>query len=87
MQSTLPPTITDKRRLLTKEVEMVRFRWIMAWALLVGGIIGWICSPPFLSLWLTTEPPGVLSLSWLAIVLTAWDVMSTTDVRRQQDGE
>lgn len=31
------------------------------------------------------EPQFVLGLSWLAIVLTAIDVLSTTDVRAQHD--
>jgi hypothetical protein len=31
------------------------------------------------------EPPAILGLSWLAITLTALDILSTQDVRREQD--
>jgi hypothetical protein len=34
-----------------------------------------------------TEPPVVLSLSWLAILLTCLDIAATTDVRAEQDGK
>lgn len=32
------------------------------------------------------EPPFVLGLSWLAIILTAMDIIVTADVREEQDG-
>jgi hypothetical protein len=35
--------------------------------------------------WAKDEPPFVLSLSWLAIVLTAVDILSTSDTRKQVD--
>lgn len=41
----------------------------------------------FLSVWgvvAKNEPIWVLVLSWLALTLTAWDIVSTTDVRHQQ---
>ena len=41
---------------------------VLAWSLLVASLIGWP-----LSLALTDEPPFILSLSWLAIILTALD--------------
>ena len=31
------------------------------------------------------EPQGILGLSWLAIILTAVDILLTADVRDQQD--
>jgi hypothetical protein len=31
------------------------------------------------------EPPAILSLSWLALTLTAADIWATTDVRAEQD--
>lgn len=59
-----------------------RFRHALAWALLVGSLIGW----PLSALWLAkNEPPFVLGLSWLAITVTALDLLATTDVRVQHD--
>ena len=34
--------------------------------------------------WAQDEPPFVLSLSWLAIVLTAWDILTTSQVHEEQ---
>lgn len=34
--------------------------------------------------WAKDEPPFVLSLSWLAIVLTAWDILTTSQVHEEQ---
>ncbi|MCA1570831.1 MAG: hypothetical protein LC798_11040 [Chloroflexi bacterium] len=54
----------------------------LAWALLVGSLVGWPISALTLA---REEPQFVLGLSWLAITLTALDVLFTTDVRSQQD--
>lgn len=44
-------------------------------------LVGWP-----LSLWLASgEPPLVLSLSWLALSLTALDIWATTDVRESKE--
>lgn len=48
----------------------------------MGSLVGWP-----ISLLLTDEPPFILSLSWLALTLTAYDILTTTDVRKQQDGD
>ncbi len=53
-----------------------------AWALLIVSLIGWPLSMFTVA---ANEPPFVLSLSWLAISLTAIDVLFTSDVRREQD--
>lgn len=65
---------------------MVRARLVFAWVLLVGSLIGW---PVTALTAFKDEPQGVLGLSWLAITLTALDLVSTTDVRKQaeDDGE
>ena len=56
----------------------VRARLIAAWVLFVGSLIGW----PLTALTVARdEPQFVLGLSWLAITLTAADLLSTTDVR------
>lgn len=55
-----------------------------AWALLVGSLIGW---PLSLIWWAKNEPPFVLSLSWLALVLTAMDLLKTSRVHRDQEDD
>lgn len=55
-----------------------------AWVLLVISLIGWPLSMLTVA---KGEPPFVLSLSWLAISLTAIDVLFTSDVRKEQDDE
>lgn len=58
-----------------------RLRLRVALVLLVGSIIGW----PLTALtWAQGEQQFILGLSWLAIILTAADIASTTDVRREQ---
>lgn len=54
----------------------------LAWVLLVASLVGW---PVSALTFATGEPPVVLGLSWLAITLTALDILSTQDVRREQD--
>lgn len=52
-----------------------------AWTLLVGGIIGWPISQLTIA---RDEPPFILGLSWLAIILTAMDLLKTSRVHRDQ---
>ena len=33
------------------------------------------------------EPPAVLSLSWFAVALTSVDIIATSDVRKEQEGD
>lgn len=58
-------------------------RLVFAWILLAGSLLGWGLS--LAGVIAKGEPPFVLSLSWLAIVLTAIGIIETCDVRRQQD--
>lgn len=44
----------------------------MFWA----SLIGWP-----LSIWLTDEPVFILSLSWLALTITAYDVICSTELK------
>lgn len=56
----------------------------LAWGLLACSVIGW----PLTALTLARDEPFfILSLSWLAIILTAWDILNTSDVRRRQDDD
>lgn len=61
---------------------MVKVRLWASWALLVGSLIGWPLSQLTVA---RSEPPFTLALSWLAITLTAADLLSTTDVRSQDE--
>jgi hypothetical protein len=59
-----------------------RNRVRLAWFLLVLSLIGWPISALTFA---KQEPMTVLGLSWLAITLTALDVLLTADVRKEQD--
>ncbi len=49
-------------------------RVIAGWALLVCALVGWPAT-----VWLTDEPVFVLSLSWLAIVIEAWNMVQIAE--------
>lgn len=55
-----------------------------AWALIALSLIGWPVTAFTVA---RQEPQIVLALSWLAILLTAVDILSTTDVRATQDDD
>jgi hypothetical protein len=57
-------------------------RLIFAWTLLVVSLLGW---PISTFTFAKDEPKAVLGLSWLAITLTAVDIIMTTSVRDKQD--
>lgn len=57
-------------------------RRAFAMFLFFGSLIGW---PVSAFTFAKNEPPTVLALSWLAITLTALDVLFTADVRVQQE--
>lgn len=61
-----------------------RARTVIAWVLLVGSVVGW---PLSAFTWARNEPPFVLGLSWLAIILTSADLLSTSQVREDQASE
>ncbi len=54
-----------------------------AWALVVVCLVGWPVSALTIA---KEEPQFILALSWIAILVTALDVVSTQDVRKQQEG-
>ena len=55
-----------------------------AWALVVVCAVGW---PLSAFTFAREEPQFILALSWIAILVTALDVVSTQDVRqKQQEG-
>ncbi len=61
--------------------RMRRARTAAAWALLVGSIIGW----PLCAFWLAKdEPPVVLGLSFLAIIIESASLLTASQVRQAQ---
>jgi hypothetical protein len=61
-----------------------KVRLYVAWTLLVGSLVLW---PVSMFTFAKEEPPVVLSLSWFAITLTAADLVATSDVRKEQEGD
>lgn len=59
-----------------------QFRRKLALVLLLVTLVGWPVSALTVA---RGEPPFILGLSWLAITITAADVLCTTDVRAQDD--
>lgn len=78
------PTAVFTERQTPSVTRSVRARLIASWVLLVGSIIGWPLSQLTIA---RHEPPFILGLSWLAIILTAADLLSTTDVRGKTEQE
>lgn len=64
--------------------KMRRARTVAAWVLLVGSLIGWPVSALTVA---KDEPPFVLGLSWLAIVLSAAELLTSSQVHEQQNGD
>lgn len=58
-----------------------RGRTVLAWALLLGSLIGWPLSAFTLA---RGEPQFILALSWLAITLTAMDLLTSSQVHEEQ---
>jgi len=67
-----------------------RAKVTLGWALLCCSAVGW---PATHILMVVTKPPDasswvfhvLLAISWLAITLTALDIVFTADVRKEQD--
>lgn len=63
-------------------IDWKRVRTVAAWVLLVGSTIGW---PVSMLSWAKHEPPFILSLSWLAIVIEAASLLTSSQVRENQE--
>lgn len=61
-----------------------RLEVALAWVLLIGSLIGWPLSALTVA---RDEPPFILGLSLLAITLTAMDLLKTSRVHRDTDGD
>ncbi|MFC0504243.1 hypothetical protein [Micromonospora costi] len=62
--------------------RMRRARTIVAWILLAGSIICW---PISMKTWAKDEPPFVLSLSFLAIIIEAATLLTSSQVHESQE--
>jgi ribose/xylose/arabinose/galactoside ABC-type transport system permease subunit len=58
-----------------------RARTIAAWVLLVGATIGW---PVSALTFARGEPPFVLGLSWLAVILESASLLTSSQVHEEQ---
>ena len=59
-----------------------KYRVYFAVGLLLTSIVAW----PITALTVfRSEPQGILGLSWMAIILTALDILSTADIRKKAD--
>lgn len=67
---------------MTDRLRDPHVRFWGALTMLVASLIGWPLSAVTFA---RHEPQFILGLSWLAITLTALDILATTDVRREQD--
>lgn len=65
-------------------MNLKRARTFLAWALIAGGIVGWPLSALTVA---KDEPQFVLGLSWMAIILTALDLLTSSQVHEDQDTE
>lgn len=65
-------------------IDWCRVRTIAAWVLLIGSTIGW---PVSMFTWARHEPPFILSLSWLAIVIEAASLLTSSQVRENQESD
>jgi ribose/xylose/arabinose/galactoside ABC-type transport system permease subunit len=63
-------------------IDWKRARTVAAWVLLLGSLVGW---PVSMLTWARGEPPFVLSLSWLAIVIEASSLLTASQVHENQD--
>lgn len=61
-----------------------RWRVHVAWCLLPVSVVGW---PLSALTWASGEPPFVLGLSWMAIIITAADLVSTAEVHKEQQND
>lgn len=62
----------------------VRSYVILAWLLIIVCLVGW---PTSLIWWAKNEPPLVVSLSWAALLYTAFGVIVTVDIKRDQEDD
>lgn len=56
---------------------------IVAWSFLVCSLIGWPASAVSVA---RDEPPVILAISWLALALTAFDIVVSSTVNKEVAG-
>lgn len=60
---------------------MRRARTVAAWILLIGSTIGWPISAVTVA---KDEPPFILGLSWLAIIISSAELLTASQVHEDQ---
>jgi ribose/xylose/arabinose/galactoside ABC-type transport system permease subunit len=65
-------------------VDWRKLRVALAWALLVGACIGW---PLSAFTWASDEPQFILGLSWLAIILSAAELLTSSQIHEENSEE
>lgn len=63
-------------------IKNPKTRVYAAFILLILSLIGW---PLSAVTWAKDEPQFILGLSWMAISLTALDILSSADIRKEQE--
>jgi hypothetical protein len=64
--------------ILSRLIRNQKLRVRAGWCMFLGSLLAW----PF-SLWLTDEPPFILSLSWWAIILEAWNMVQIAEEAKE----
>lgn len=64
-----------------KDVKGRKARVVAAWTLLISSVIGWPASALTLA---RDEPQFVLGLSWMAIVIEAANLLTSSQVHEEQ---
>lgn len=69
---------------VTGQIDWRRLRTVAAWILLTGSLLGW---PISMLTWARDEPPFVLGLSWLAIVIESASLLTGSQIHESQDDD
>ena len=65
-------------------IDWCKFRTGAAWVLLIGSAIAW---PVTAATGFNHAPQGVLGLSWVAIILQAAELLTSSQVRENQNAD
>lgn len=63
-------------------MDLKRARTVGAWCLLAGSIVGWPLSALTFA---KDEPPAVLGLSWMAIIVECASLLTSSQIHQDQD--
>lgn len=66
---------------------MAKQKSIEYWLAWIGFYASLVLWPVSMLTWASEEPPFILSLSWLALTLTLWDIVKTSRVDKEVDDD